>query len=411
MDIRTVLNDEGDLPPKTPKSGRQASAASVLSQTPSSTAPSQASKTSPVPQASPLLHRQATMRKEIPNWAKRFDWSSLTRTEPKQPTAVDNVPPPVQQTQSLSHALPKPIPVPPQEFSELEPSLTNIAPYDEITRQVCDFLWNNVVMREDLHGNNPYGANYGVKLEVEGKLGILVSKETNDRVSYPIASQAVLAIPPERLSFRSFMSEQQHKFLNDFLNKSLADSHKSNRPKMRYEHLREKDTFYHAEDADLAALPPSVQPYIYAKGHHRKPRVRITRDHVTHKMKARILKCRVADLDIHSPREPFDCRISVNIELEIPEEVSLLEAKDEVARLKDRLSYKHQHTQIDLTQVKKDDGIGEKVHELEVEIDTGALIHQGLLTMNNSPEACYEEVVKTFLSNIRLLSRAAKMER
>ncbi|KAK7518855.1 mRNA capping enzyme beta chain [Phyllosticta citriasiana] len=349
------------------------------------------------------------MRKEIPNWAKRFDWSSLTRSEPKLPTAVDNVPPPIQQTQSLSYALPKPAPVP--EFSELEPSLTNIAPYDEITRQVCDFLWNNVVMREDLHGNNPFGANHGVKLEVEGKLGVLVSKETNDRVSYPIASQAVLAVPPERLAFRSFMSEQQHKFLNDFLNKSLADSHKSNRPKMRYEHLREKDTFYHVDDADLAALPPSVQPYIYAKGHHRKPRVRITRDQVTHKMKARILKARVADLDIHSPREPFDCRISVNIELEVSEEVSLLEAKDEIARLKDRLSYKHQHTQIDLTQVKKDDGIGEKVHELEVEIETSALIHQGLLTRSNSPDACYEELVKSFVSNIRLLSRAAKMER
>ncbi|KAK8214068.1 CYTH-like domain-containing protein [Phyllosticta capitalensis] len=411
MDIRTVLNDEGDLPPKTPKSGRQASVASILSQTPPSTAPSQASKTSPVPQASPQLHRQATMRKEPPNWAKRFDWSSLSRGETKQATMGDNVPAPgpapVQQAQSLPHALPKPAAAP--ETSELEPSLTNIAPYDEITRQVCDFLWNNVVMREDLHGNNPYGSNHGVKLEIEGKLGVLISKETNNRVSLPITSQTVLGIPSERLAFRSFMSEQQHKFLNDFLNKSLADSHKSNRPKMRYEHLREKDTFYHADDADLEALPPAVQPFIYAKGHHRKPRVRITRDQVTQKMKARILKARVADLDIYSPSEPFDCRISVNIELEIPEEVSLLEAKDEIARLKDRLSYKHQHTQIDLTQVKKDDGTGEKVHELEVEIDTSALIHQGLLTMNNSSEACFEELVKSFVSNIRLLSRAARI--
>ena len=89
----------------------------------------------------------------------------------------------------------------------MEPSLTNIAPYDEITRQVCDFLWNNVVMREDLHGNNPYGSNHGVKLEIEGKLGVLISKETNNRVSLPITSQTVLGIPSERLAFRSFMSE------------------------------------------------------------------------------------------------------------------------------------------------------------------------------------------------------------
>jgi hypothetical protein len=61
-----------------------------------------------------------------------------------------------------------------------------------------------------------------------------------------------------------------------------------------------------------------------------------------------IEKIRVADLNIHSPNQPLDYRISVNIEKprEKPNSAPVYE------RNKDRISYKHGGIAFDLTQVK-----------------------------------------------------------
>jgi len=75
------------------------------------------------------------------------------------------------------------------------------------------------------------------------------------------------------------------------------------------------------------------------------------------------------------------------------------------ARSKDRLSYKHQGFQVDLTQVKGVDGLAS--HELEVELDTGMLVEEGRKVKANLPNE-YERLVAVFLNNVRVNLRAAK---
>ena len=67
------------------------------------------------------------------------------------------------------------------------------------------------------------------------------------------------------------------------------------------------------------------------------------------------MKARIADLDILFPESPLDCRISVNFEIrlndDIEEAMSLVTKNRQPDRLKDRMSYTQSHYQIDLTQV------------------------------------------------------------
>ncbi|KAF2088799.1 mRNA triphosphatase CET1, partial [Saccharata proteae CBS 121410] len=278
-----------------------------------------------------------------------------------------------------------------------EPNFQNLEPWDDVTRQVCDFLWNHIISREDLQL-----ARSTVKVEVEGKLGTLVDKDTNQRLELPVASQCVLTKPVEKLAFKSFMNENQHKHLNKCLNEEVAKSiHDPRRAKIQYEHLRETDSFHKLSRESIGLLPPVAISYL--SGQNRNPRVRISQDSKTKQIKARIIKARVADLDIYSPREAFDCRISINVEIECPEDVGM-ERSEDGPRVKDRMSYKHQNCQIDLTQVSQADPNSAKTHELEVELGTDALIDQGNLAKQNVDNA-YEDLVKQFVSNIRVLSR------
>lgn len=84
----------------------------------------------------------------------------------------------------------------------------------------------------------------------------------------------------------------------------------------------------------------------------------MTTDQRTGEVLAKIVKCRVADLDVLSPRTCVDFRISVNLEISFEGDVSHLpvvemgggKARD---RNKDRMSYRHLAYQVDLTQVAK----------------------------------------------------------
>ncbi|KAH7058687.1 CYTH-like domain-containing protein [Macrophomina phaseolina] len=417
-----MLNDDGNLPPATPKTARQASVASIISPTPPSTAASYTSKPSPAPQASPAPPPKSASvsaprtPREVPPWARRFDWIALQRGEVRQAHIPERPPPPQQLPISQQPISQKPIgqqPIPRQpsapppldSIGGLEPSLTNVQPYDDVVRKVCDFLWSTVVEREDLHGGVPEGAHPNIKLEIEGKLGTLVDRNTNERVNLPILTQAVSALPTTKLGFESHMNEEQHRDLNKFLNKTVQDALRPPRSKIRYEHLRETDSFYVIDESLLASLPPSVRPYIFSGNRMRKPRIRVTRDTNTKEIKAQIIKQRIGDLDIICPGEAFDCRISVNIEVRFNEDIAQFEAADEPPRMKDRMSYQHLHTQVDLTQVRSSNNA--KIHELEVELSAERIIEQGIWTKQGRPDACYEEMVKTFVNNIRILSRQA----
>lgn len=131
----------------------------------------------------------------------------------------------------------------------------------------------------------------------------------------------------------------------------------SKRIPLTYAHKKERDIFY---EISASALPPVIQHNLHPR---HKPKVRVTSDQRTGEILAKIVKCRLADLDVYSPRTCLDWRVSVNLEMNYEGDVSdLVVASDNlnnagmagkktVERNKDRMSYRHLAYQIDLTQV------------------------------------------------------------
>lgn len=124
---------------------------------------------------------------------------------------------------------------------------------------------------------------------------------------------------------------------------------------LTYVHTRLRDSFYDLTQDALNALPPSILGSIDRR---KRPKVRITTDQKDGSQLAKIIKVRIADREIYSPKTAFDWRVSVSLEMNYEGDmrglVETTEGKDrrKPDRNKDRVSYKHGPYQIDLTQVK-----------------------------------------------------------
>lgn len=123
---------------------------------------------------------------------------------------------------------------------------------------------------------------------------------------------------------------------------------------MSYVHTHECDTFFELSQAGVLGLPTSIRTLLNPR--HNQVKVRITTDQKFGKVLAKIVKVRIADLDIYSPRTAFDWRVSINLEMNFDGDMSDLvepQARNgrRAERNKDRMSYKHLAYQIDLTQV------------------------------------------------------------
>lgn len=91
-----------------------------------------------------------------------------------------------------------------------EPSIAGFIPYEEITKILCDFLFKNVVMRNDVAAG-PAGSaasGHGTVIEVEAKLGHIMDQDRRERLQLPVLSESVVnrENPHFRTSFESNMS-------------------------------------------------------------------------------------------------------------------------------------------------------------------------------------------------------------
>ncbi|KAI9843971.1 MAG: mRNA-capping enzyme subunit beta [Sclerophora amabilis] len=307
-----------------------------------------------------------------------------------------------------------------------EPSITNLTPYEEITRVVADFLFMQVVERGDV-GAATAGSipGQGGQLEIEAKLGQLIDKNTNDRLRLPIMTESILNNddPSMRTMFKSSMTEAQHRNLNQYLNNAVIHSQPPKQPQVpaeganpkprtpiSYVHTRERDRFFDLPPSAIVSmpLPASVRPHVNPR---HKMKLRVTTDQKSGAPLAKIVKVRLADLDVYSPRTPFDWRLSVNLELTYMGDtdglVEILEGGRKSDRNKDRMTYRHQAYQIDLTQVTMQSEIPskpDKEHELEIEVSAEKIREQGLLAKRGQITQ-YEDLVKGFVDNVRTVAR------
>lgn len=330
---------------------------------------------------------------------------------PKRP---DPMPPPVAASPVSQNGVPplQPGPSPiqpgphggpfsPPRRSNLEASLDNHEPYNDMSRLVANWLWDHVVAAPD------YGP--GTHIEVEAKLGEL--QHNGVRIRIPIQTEAVVT-PGSGAQFKSSMGVKHHKRLNDYLNVAVRNANTGGRVPMTYKHTVETDKLYDLPTHMLArsTLPQAVKDAHLEGG---KPaRVRVTRNNKTNVVTAAIIKLRMADLEVFCPSDEFDIRISVSLETAWPHPIDglpeQLDGGVPTGRSKDRVSYTHQGFQVDLTQVTQLSGTNRtKTHELEIELDTNQLKGEsdkiGLGVANN-----YEELVGCFLNNMRVVNRAAR---
>ncbi|GAA5800227.1 hypothetical protein HPULCUR_005652 [Helicostylum pulchrum] len=265
------------------------------------------------------------------------------------------------------------VPVPKRQTVTIrEPSIFGIKPVDDITKYIADFIAEHVHLED---------------VEIEAKLGIFVDKRTNQRMNIGAKTETVL--DPESIRQYRFVADmplEQHrhfnKMLNETVNRTQAREYKGER--VKYKHTIETDRFYEIG----------------------RSKCRVTTEQSTGKIVENgiIEKIRVADLNIHSPNQALDYRISINIEKPRPKPTT----NPTFERNKDRISYQHGGIAFDLTQVKGSaDRDPEVRHELELEFADAKVLGLEKLKNDRKEPSHYTSMVETFVNNIRLLSRSA----
>lgn len=324
---------------------------------------------------------------------------------------------------SASNASKPPPPPPPAEpgpqdiLGPWEASITGVKPYEEISKTVADFIFIHVINNPDIKEIT----GRGIQFEIEAKLGTLLDKDTNFRVDRLLDTECVLH-DNGRVAFKSSMTEAHHKAFNDFLNDVVIKTdprapNGTGRVQVHYKHRREVDRYFELTPELQNRLPGCVRSRLGSRV--RNVKARVTYDQRTGEVLNKIVKARIADIDIHMPTNPMDCRISINLEMNWEGPVQELEQlgpgqNDESSdRQKDRLSYTQGHYQIDLTQVTLSNSVPgtahktDKEHELEIELASPIVLDQCAKAMNGAPHR-YQELIEGFLDNVRVLARKAR---
>ncbi|KAG0200385.1 mRNA-capping enzyme subunit beta [Mortierella sp. GBA30] len=247
---------------------------------------------------------------------------------------------------------------------------------DDVVRAIGEFLF------EHCHHAN---------VEIEAKLGVLIDKNTGRRIELPVRNEAVLTSQgrPAWYKFSSDMTLERHE---------------------RYQHTYEIDQFFTSANG----------------------KTRVTKDQKTNAVipNGIVQKDRIADLDVFSPKNPFDFRISVNIE--VP--VGLPQGVPQFERRKDRVSYRHNNFKIDLTQVKTANAPSanqnahnysqmrpqpnsnplDVTHELEIEfVNPEELVREREVRINSGgmqPDR-FMDIVGHFVNNVRGLVVRGNIQR
>ncbi|SMY24385.1 unnamed protein product [Zymoseptoria tritici ST99CH_1A5] len=287
-----------------------------------------------------------------------------------------------------------------------EKSINWNVPLSSLVKSLMDWTFQSLDANSDIGLDPREGA-----IEIEAKIGTLVDENTGERMVLPVRNAVVLAPGTEnRYQFESQMLEAAHQRMNKYLNECLVTSREQKgRTPIDYKHIKEVDSFRTLSKYGIGLLPQCAQ-----KRYRRELRLRTSVDQKTGRVTARIVKVKLAELQIHSPGESYDCRISMNLEVNLDRpDIDLQQLTEEPThekpaqpdRVKDRLSYKHLAYSTDLTRVDTK-GLSPK-YELELEVDANTLRHQKHL-MQTGQENGYQAVVEGFMENLTLLMRQPK---
>ncbi|KAF9483417.1 mRNA capping enzyme [Pholiota conissans] len=277
-----------------------------------------------------------------------------------------------------------------QYLQPLALSILGVEPLDEFIKEIADFVHHMIKTRPDY----PNG-----KVEVEAKVGVLRDRSSGQRLGLPVLVETILAPMGADSRFESNMSIQQHKHYNTLLNqlKTASSQPDYGGSPVDYSHQYLTDTFYTPDGND-------------------RDKVRVTRDDKTNTVLETMRKIRLGDLNVYSPKQSADWRVSVNLEVpEILPPVPHPIGTASFTRKKDRLSYSHQEFKIDLTQVTSTtspNATPQILHELELEIARpdfllATALKRGDPNVSEHERSAFDELIRAFVNNARILVRNA----
>lgn len=417
MDIAALVNPVSEAPPRRSLSGSYHFASSSPS------------ATSPITTDNKPMNRKRKRHDPKPIWAVREDevfdglsfpqWqkqreASRPAPAPHAPVQAQALPTPVpvRNGPPVSNTIPPPQPLAHGELNRFERPVSDDARiYDDVSRMVCDFIWNQVIVNKEVR--NAVAESPNNQIEVEARWGQLLHKGSGQRISLHSITSTEGVVRPDMAAdfkFESTMTMQQHKAMNNYLNKQVQKSNLPDtvRSKVQYKHTKEEDEFYVLDQDAFNLLPPYTRQLI---GQTKKAqRIRVTRDpNDPTKRPTALIKVRIENMEISSPRTEWDYRIGVNLEIKYPGPIDNLKLAVEpgrdaesMKRFKDRVSYSWLGAfQIDLTQVISGNS---KNHELELELDSGILLTHGDNVRDNIPND-FESLINGMMNNLRVLSR------
>lgn len=339
--------------------------------------------------------KKPTRYREPPVWAQQWIPPSLQRGDgpPDRRLAHSAMP-------DVKAAAEKSVFNTAMHSADLECLITGIIPPPLTVRTIAEWLYANFV--EISLENRQY-------VELELKFGTMVLKTTGARLDIGVLSECVYT---KALEFRFEMAVHEvgwadmKTFLGDLEKQYQEEVRKQpSRPRRKFA-VTESDTtdfFYHTSERN--EVPQKI---------------RISKDNMlTPARYVGITKKRLLDLYIHEPSLMYDLRLSLSLELPVNEasiEPTMKKMKPTLQRGKKRTSYTHAPTvtRFDFTEVLKPKHMRnkagktivehEKLHELELEIDTFQIFRGFDKVRDGSDTIRFEELVEIFLNNARCLN-------
>ncbi|KAI0463678.1 hypothetical protein LJB42_002682 [Komagataella kurtzmanii] len=255
-------------------------------------------------------------------------------------------------------------------------TFTGVIPYDDLTRSVTTWLYANLNSLSEKH------PNLEDILELEIKVGEVVSKATDKRIQLPVITETTLnnIFFLQECYFSINLEPVDHQSVEDFFKQLLKES---------------KVTALRTDTIDRF--------FSHTGARGKKTRLRVTQDTTTKRGDIVIEKDKKSSLVIHLPKCRYDLKLTIALELpqNIPKDELIPEGS--FSRRKHRTSYIHKPsaTQVDLTKVYEGNSKQENF-EMELEIDSKQLldVFKGIGGNND-----YESLIGTFLDNAKILMR------
>ncbi|QLQ79750.1 hypothetical protein HG537_0C03990 [Torulaspora globosa] len=265
---------------------------------------------------------------------------------------------------------------------KIDNSFLNIIPDDDLTKSVQDWVYATI-----------YSISPDLRplIEMEMKFGVIMDRKTPDRINPPVSSQAVYT------ELDAHMTPNIEQPVFDELKKYLRGISEVNENSGKFSIIESqtKDSLYRVGVAT------------------QRPRfLRMSTDMNTGRVAQFIEKRKIAHLLLFSPKDSYDVKLSINLEIPVPDTEPPEKYKDQTPmseRLKQRISFIHNDscTRIDVTKVSNQsngrNSAPEITHEIELEINTPALLSAFDDIATDSK--VYASVIRTFLNNGTLIRR------